>query len=222
MAFGNENLTDRKPTYLILALDIIFSNRNGQMKYIIIITLLAINLIKAEGIRSDVEEILQSEFPAHSTITMQKYEMPSDLKVQTEKQVQQRFFKDYVYLWKICMTDSIAGYAMLDNTYGKSLPITFLVIFSPEGEIRRMDIIRYREPYGGAIGSRRWLDQFIGKSTDDNFKVEYDIDTISGATISVQSVTQAAHKLVLVINQLISSDSFRCEHKPHRAESKAK
>ena len=192
------------------------------MKFIIFIILLTFNLVEAEGIRSDVEEILYLEFPSQSTITMQKYELPSDLKSQTEKQVQQKFFKDYVYLWRICQGDSIAGYAILDNTYGKSLPITFLVIFSPRGEIRRMDIIRYREPYGGAVGSRRWLDQFIGKSTNDNFKVEDDIDTISGATISVHSVTRAAHKLVLVINQMKLSDSHQCEYKSQRTESKAK
>lgn len=192
------------------------------MKYIILIILFAINLIKAEGIRSDVEEILLSEFPSHSVITMQKYELPSDLKAKTEKQVQQRFFKNYVYLWKICQSDSISGYAILDNTYGKSLPITFLVIFSPGGEIRRMDIIRYREPYGGAIGGRRWLDQFIGKSADNEFKVDKDIDSISGATISVNSVTKAVHKLLLVIQQLISNNRFKCQNEHRQAESNAK
>ena len=144
------------------------------MKNIILILFFTFNLIKAEGIQSDVEEILLSEFPSHSAMTMQKFDLPSDLKTQTEKQVRQKFFKDYVYLWKICQGDSIVGYAILDNTYGKSLPITFLVIFLPTGEIRRIDIIRYREPYGGAIVSRRWLDQFTGKSINDEFKVDKD------------------------------------------------
>jgi Na+-translocating ferredoxin:NAD+ oxidoreductase RnfG subunit len=176
----------------------------------------------AESIKSDVEEILESEFPSQSIISMQKYKLPSKLKSQTEKQVQQKFFKDYIYLWKICSSDSIAGYALLDNTYGKSLPITFLVIFSPDGEIRRMDIIRYREPYGGAIASRRWLDQFIGKSADHEFKVDKDVDSISGATISVLSVTRAAHKLVLILNQLITKNSFECSQEKRQKNSVAK
>jgi Na+-translocating ferredoxin:NAD+ oxidoreductase RnfG subunit len=191
------------------------------MKTIILILLFAFNLIKAEGIKSDVEEILGVEFSSHSTITMKKFELPSVLKAQTEKKVQQRFFKDYVYLWKICQSDSLAGYAILDNTYGKSLPITFLVIFTPAGEIRRMDIIRYREPYGGAIGSRHWLDQFIGKSVNDEFKVDNDVDTISGATISVHSITRATQKLVILMTQLIEDKSFKC-YKQQLTNCKAK
>jgi Na+-translocating ferredoxin:NAD+ oxidoreductase RnfG subunit len=192
------------------------------MSKLIWIILIGVNFIKAGDIQSDVEDIISSEFISTYAISLHKYELPDDLKSQTEKQVQQKFFKDYVYLWKICQGDSIAGYAILDNTYGKSLPITFLVIFSPTGEIRKVEIIRYREPYGGAVGSRRWLDQFIGKSSENDFKVDRDIDTISGATISVNSVTRAVQKLALIVNQLITKENFKCNQEHHTVGSKAK
>jgi len=116
----------------------------------------------------------------------------------------------------------LKGFAVLDNTYGKSLPITFLVVFSPAAEILRVDIIRYREPYGGAIGSRRWLDQFIGKSSGEEFKVDRDIDSISGATISVNSVARGVQKLTLVMEHIISEKLFNCpaSHLPIKSAAK--
>ncbi len=184
--------------------------------------LFCINFINAADIETDVEDILTSEFGSNIRIYHEKFDIPVELKTQAEKQVQQKFFKNYIHIWLICQGDSIAGIAILDNTYGKSLPITFLLIIHPTGRIHRIDIIRYREPYGGAIGSRRWLDQFIGKSAKDNFEIDREIDSISGATISVQSVTRAVHKLLVMIDPLLSNDAFICRKEHRQTNSNAK
>ena len=47
----------------------------------------------------------------------------------------------------------------------------------------------YREDYGGEIGSKRWLSQFISKNRDSILGYEEEITKISGATISVKSMT---------------------------------
>jgi Na+-translocating ferredoxin:NAD+ oxidoreductase RnfG subunit len=192
------------------------------MKYILWIFLISFPSITVADIQSDVEDILRTEYPSEYEISLNKFELPEEVKSQAEKQVQQKFFKSYIYLWKICRDDSLAGYAVLDNTYGKSLPITFLVIFSPSGIILRTDIIRYREPYGGAIVSRRWLDQFVDKSVKDDYRVDQDIDSISGATISANSVTRAINKLTYIIDYIISENNFDCYKKHLQAESDAK
>jgi Na+-translocating ferredoxin:NAD+ oxidoreductase RnfG subunit len=192
------------------------------MKRSLCLILIGINIISAADIRSDVEDIIKTEFISNFEVSLEKYDIPGEVKASVETQVNQKFFKDYIYVWRICQGDSIAGIAILDNTYGKSLPITFLVIIHPTGKIRRIDIIRYREPYGGAIGSRRWLDQFIGKSANDNFKIDEEIDSISGATISVQSVTKAIHKLLIMIDPHLLNDTIACKQNHHQVKSKAK
>ena len=213
---------EKKQNYLIWDLDIISSNRKYKMKYILWCILIGLPSITSANIKTDVEEIIKTEFSTDCEISLHKFEIPEELKSQTEKRVQQKFLKSYIYLWKICLNDSLTGYAILDNTYGKSLPITFLVMFSPDGKILRADIIRYREPYGGAITSRRWLDQFIDKSVKDDFRVDQNIDSISGATISVNSVTKAIYKLTYIIERIILDDSFDCYKKQIQAESDAK
>jgi len=192
------------------------------MNFIILITLLSFITVSANDIKSDVEKIIKAEFSIQCELSLNKYSIPDDSRIQIENQAQQKFFDNYVYIWKICSEDSLLGYAALDNTYGKSLPITFLVLFSPDGKILRVDVIRYREPYGGAVASRNWLNQFIGKFSNDYFRIDNEIDSISGATISVNSVTRGVHKLSIVMKNIISKKTFNCSKEHPHTESTTK
>ena len=115
-----------------------------------------------------------------------------------EKKVQQKFFSDFIYVWQVFEEDSLAGLAVLDNVRGKSMPITFLTVFSNTGEIKSARIIKYRESIGGEVENSAWLNQFVGKSATGEFEVGREIDAISGATISVHAITRGIKKLALL------------------------
>ena len=82
------------------------------------------------------------------------------------------------------------------------MPITFLVIFDDSGKIILTDIVKYREPYGGAVQNENWTAQFKKKDSNSGYKVGTDIDGITGATISVKSVSKGIYKLSLLYNEL--------------------
>ena len=63
-------------------------------------------------------------------------------------------------------------------------------------------VLIYREEYGGEIGSKRWLKQFNGKSGESEIKFPQDITPISGATISVRSMTNAINDVLQSIRTL--------------------
>ena len=92
--------------------------------------------------------------------------------------------------------DSLLGYAVVRNVKGKDQPITFLVAVDPGDHLKDVDILVYREPYGGEVAYDSWRKQFRGKTTQDPMEVGKDIRSISGATISVNSVTVAVRKAV--------------------------
>ncbi len=71
------------------------------------------------------------------------------------------------------------------------------------GKILNIEIIKYRESYGGAIQERNWLNQFRGKGIDSQFKIGKEISSISGATISVNSVTTGIKKLSMLYSFII-------------------
>ena len=53
------------------------------------------------------------------------------------------------------------------------------------------------------MGSKSWLKQFINYSDTSNYKIGNGISGISGATISVHSVSKGIHKLSLIIGDII-------------------
>ena len=123
----------------------------------------------------------------------------------TKNVVNQKFFREEVNTWKIQKNDSTYYYGILDNVKGKSMPITFLAIFDDTGTIFDVSIIKYREAYGGEIRGKNWLKQFIGYTDTSNYRIGDGIHAISGATISVYSISKGIHKLTLIINDIIES-----------------
>lgn len=155
------------------------------------------NLVYADGIKSDVEQILSSNFE-QADFEMHKIQLSKSNIKKIEGKVHQKFFDNYVYVWKIIKGESVVAVAILDNVYGKALPITFLTAFSKSGQILFTEIIKYREQYGGSVKSKKWLKQFESKNSHSDFDVGKDIQGISGATISVNSVTKGIQKSAML------------------------
>ena len=68
----------------------------------------------------------------------------------------------------------------------------------PDGRIRRVDILQYRESYGGEIANRDWLAQFVGKTSRDPPEFEKNIRNISGATLSSRHVTDGIRRVLAI------------------------
>jgi len=81
------------------------------------------------------------------------------------------------------------GFAAVRNVKGKDQPITYLVAIGPGDSLKDIDVLVYREPYGGEVAYEPWRKQFRGKTTADPLLVGKDIKNVSGATISSHSVT---------------------------------
>lgn len=92
-------------------------------------------------------------------------------------------------LLRITRHDSLLGYAAIGNARGKDQPITYLVATDSTLRLKDIDILAYRESYGGEVAYEPWRRQFRGKSPTDTLEVNRQIRGISGATISVNAVT---------------------------------
>jgi Na+-transporting NADH:ubiquinone oxidoreductase subunit NqrC len=66
----------------------------------------------------------------------------------------------------------------------------------PDGTVKGIDILDYRETHGGEIKNERWRAQFIGKKAGDAFKLDEDIKNISGATLSCKNITNGVKRIV--------------------------
>lgn len=105
-------------------------------------------------------------------------------------------------LFEIHQNEKLVGYFYVGKAPSKTDQFDYMVIFDSELNVRKAKVLIYREDYGNEIGSKRWLKQFIGKSSDDNLKYGQNIDAISGATISANSMTFAMNNLLQTIRIL--------------------
>lgn len=111
-------------------------------------------------------------------------------------------------LFKIEDTNILIGYAYIGKAQSKTDEFDYLILLDKDLVIVKSKVLIYREDYGGEIGSKRWLKQFIGKSYNDRLMYGDNIAAISGATISVQSMTAAINNVLASIKILHEKTLF--------------
>lgn len=84
------------------------------------------------------------------------------------------------------------GYAVVIEEIGKHRPITSIVGVTPEGKVQDVAVMVYREAYGGEVGSRRFLDQYPGRTSSDPLATK--IKNVAGATLSVAALNRTVTK----------------------------
>ncbi|HEV8305735.1 MAG TPA: FMN-binding protein [Gemmatimonadales bacterium] len=110
---------------------------------------------------------------------------------------------------RVARGDSLLGFAAVGNVIGKDQPITFLVAIDPGDRLKDVDILVYREPYGGEVAYEAWRRQFRGKSAADSLRVGREIRTISGATISVHAVTLGVKRVLADLTRWHQTGAIR-------------
>ena len=171
-----------------------------------IITILTICLGLSSEIIDKTELKIKEFLPDHISLDWSMYKIDKQHIKSIQNTVRQKFFRKELNTWVIVDSDSSKYYAILDNVKGKSLPITFLAIYDNSGNLYNASVIKYREAYGGEVGNKAWLNQFTAFNDTSNYKVGDQISAISGATISVHSITKGIRKLSLLINEIIKDN----------------
>lgn len=111
-------------------------------------------------------------------------------------------------LYKIENNTTTIGYFYVGKAPSKTDQFDYLVMFDRELNVVKTKVLIYREDYGNEIGSKRWLKQFIGKTSSDKLQYGQNIDAISGATISANSMTFAMSNLLKTVTILKEQGTF--------------
>ena len=109
--------------------------------------------------------------------------------------------------FKISSNENLLGYYYYGRTISKVDTFDYLIILDEELIIKKVKVLVYKEDYGGEIGSKRWLKQFIGKK-EGNLQYKKNIVGISGATISARSMTIAINDFLKSITILHQTNSI--------------
>ncbi len=96
---------------------------------------------------------------------------------------------------------SIAGYAYLDKHRVRTMPQTLMVALDADGVLVGIRVLAFHEP-AEYMAREGWMEQFRGKTVDEEIRLKKNIDGITGATLTSRAVTQCARR-VLAVHQIV-------------------
>ena len=138
-----------------------------------------------------VDQAQKAIFPGKS-FTAAPVKLTREQKKAIEQASGVRVLKDEQQVWRV----SGGGWFIVDEVVGKHEFITYAVGLNADGAMKQIEVMDYRETYGGQIRDEKWRAQFVGKTGKSTLKLDADIKNISGATLSCRHVTDGVKRLV--------------------------
>lgn len=93
------------------------------------------------------------------------------------------------------------GAAYFDVHRVRTLPEVLMVVVSPEGRVRRLEVVKFQEP-PEYMAPEGWIEQIVGRELSPGLSVRGEVVNITGATLTARAVTDAARR-VLAYHALI-------------------
>jgi len=149
------------------------------------------------------KQALAKSFPGADEIVKEKKWLTKE-QVKKIAELSQQKIDEKRFTWYVGKKAGKAmGYMWIDNVIGKSYPITYMVVLNVDGSVRDVEIMVYREPRGWEVRYPSFLDQFLGRNSDSDFR---EINSITGATLSVRGITKGVTKAVSAYKVLYLED----------------
>ncbi len=135
-------------------------------------------------------------FPATTRFTPYPLELNAEQKRAIEQASGVRVRELKPMVWRAFADTRPAGWFFVDQVIGKHEFITYALALDPDGAVRGIEVMDYRETYGYEIRNADWRRQFVGKHNGDALKLGGDVRNVTGATLSCRNVTNGVKRLL--------------------------
>jgi len=106
-------------------------------------------------------------------------------------------------VWLAHGQDALLGVLFVDHVLGKHELIDYIVAITPDGTVRQIEILEYRESHGGEVRGAKWRAQFRGKTSNATLRLNKDVYNISGATMSCRHVTEGVKRVLATFEVVV-------------------
>jgi hypothetical protein len=93
----------------------------------------------------------------------------------------------------------IVGYGVLLNKKVRTKTAISLYLIGTDNKIKSIEIVAFNEPME-YLPTKTWLDGFDNKSAANTLRLNQDIPTVSGATLSARAITDGARIALSLID----------------------
>ncbi|HJU05074.1 MAG TPA: FMN-binding protein [Nitrospiraceae bacterium] len=148
------------------------------------------------------DEAARLMFPKSERIGQEFIQLTPEQKRIIEDRIGWRFPESEFVVYVGKTGAQIDGYAVVQNTIGKHKPITYMVGVNAQAEVSNIEILVYREARGSEVRTKRFNAQYEGKTIFDPIRMNRDIINISGATMSVRSLSAGVKRTLVLVDEL--------------------
>src|SRR5437879_4590183 len=131
-----------------------------------------------------VEQAQHAIFPGKS-FTATPVKLTSVQRKAIEQASGVRVLHDEQQVWRV----SGGGWFIVDEVVGKHEFITYAAGLAVDGSVKQIEIMDYRETYGGQIRDQKWRAQVAGKTSKSTHKLDSNVNNISEETLSYPHIT---------------------------------
>ena len=147
------------------------------------------------------DEALKLMFPKSERIRKDFIRLTSEKKAQIEERIGWKFPEELFEVYIGETGARIDGYALIQNTIGKHKHMTYMVGVDNTGACTNVELLVYREAKGSEVRTKRFNVQYEGKTASDPVRLNKDIINISGATMSVRSISAGVKRVLVLVDE---------------------
>lgn len=147
------------------------------------------------------DEAVKLMLPTSQRIRRELIRLTQEKKVLIEERIGWKFPEESFEVYIGETGDKVDGYALVHNTIGKHRHMTYMVGVDSEGRCTNVELLVFREAKGSEVGKKRFNSQYEGKTVSDPIRINKDIINISGATMSVRSISAGVKRVLVLVDE---------------------
>jgi hypothetical protein len=147
------------------------------------------------------EDALKIVLPKSERVRKEVIRLTTEKKELIEQRIGWKFPEQAFELYIGETGDAIDGYAMVHNTIGKHKHMTYMVGVDSKGACSDVELLVFREARGSEVGRKRFNVQYEGKTVLDPIRINKDIINITGATMSVRSLSAGVKRVLVLVDE---------------------
>ncbi|MEK9141554.1 MAG: FMN-binding protein [Nitrospirota bacterium] len=147
------------------------------------------------------EEAMKIVLPKSQRVRKEMLQLTQDRKDLIEQRIGWKFPEQAFEVYIGETGEKIDGYAMVHNTIGKHKHMTYMVGVDAKGACSDVELLVFREARGSEVGRKRFNVQYEGKTVLDPIRINKDIINITGATMSVRSISAGVKRVLVLIDE---------------------
>lgn len=148
------------------------------------------------------DEAMELAFPDAERVEARDFFLTPEQRSEIESHAKAPLESNLLTVYVGHREERVLGYALLDTHLVRTLPETFLIVLTPDGQVAATYVLAFYEPLE-YLPAERWLQQFIGKRAGDDLHVGHGIAAISGSTLSSRAVAAGIRRALAIHSVLL-------------------